>query len=180
MIRSIKIFIFLFYRFIAYYLPKSSTPFIGFIFKYFRYFLCRFLFAQCGFNVNVERGAYFGMGGKIIVGNNSGLGANCLVPSDLIMGDNVMMGPDCIIYSANHNFTSCEIPMNRQGHYPREITKIGNDVWIGSRVIILPGKKIGNGVIIGAGSVITKDCDDFGIYGGNPARLIKFRNGKNK
>lgn len=50
---------------------------------------------------------------------------------------------------------------------------IGDGTWIGAKSIILPGVKIGKGVIIGAGSVVTKDCEDNGVYAGNPARLIK-------
>ncbi len=54
--------------------------------------------------------------------------------------------------------------------------EIGNDVWIGSRTTILPGcRKIGNGAIIGAGSVVTKDVDAFTVVGGNPARMLKKR-----
>lgn len=52
---------------------------------------------------------------------------------------------------------------------------IGNDVWIGANCTILSGVKIGNGVIVGANSVVTKNLDDYGIYAGNPAKLIKFR-----
>lgn len=52
---------------------------------------------------------------------------------------------------------------------------IGNDVWIGMRVIIMPGVKVGNGVVIGAGAVVTKDVPDYAIVGDVPARIIKFR-----
>ena len=53
---------------------------------------------------------------------------------------------------------------------------IGNDVWIGSRTTILPGcKRIGDGAIIGANSVVTKDVDDFAIVAGNPAKLLRKR-----
>lgn len=56
---------------------------------------------------------------------------------------------------------------------------IGNDVWIGARMIILPGVTIGTGAIIGAAAVVTKDVPDYAIVGGNPAKIIKFRNNQN-
>ncbi len=172
----IKLVSYILYRFFAFYLPSSSTPYIGFLFKKIRYFLCKNLFLHCGKNVNIEHGAKFGRGSKISIGDNSGIGVNCIVPSDIKIGCNVMMGPECLIYSANHRFDSIYVPMIQQGHYPRQSVILGDDIWIGGRVIILPGKVIGNGVIIGAGSVVTKDCLNYGIYGGNPSRLIKFRN----
>ena len=52
---------------------------------------------------------------------------------------------------------------------------VGHDVWIGERVSVLPGVKFGNGSVVGAGSIVTKSTRPFGIYAGNPARLIKFR-----
>ncbi|NAS29818.1 antibiotic acetyltransferase [Flavobacteriaceae bacterium R38] len=57
---------------------------------------------------------------------------------------------------------------------------IGHDVWIGTGVLILSGVKIGNGVAIGAGSIVTGDLDDYGIYAGNPAKLIKYRFNKDE
>ena len=52
---------------------------------------------------------------------------------------------------------------------------IGNNVWIGDKIIILPGVKIGGGAVIGAGSVVTKDIPDSAIAAGNPAKIISFR-----
>lgn len=52
---------------------------------------------------------------------------------------------------------------------------IGNDVWIVMRSIIMPGVTIGNGAVIGAGAVVTKDVPDYAIVGGVPAKVIKFR-----
>ncbi|MGW5384851.1 CatB-related O-acetyltransferase [Nocardia sp. NPDC003963] len=54
-------------------------------------------------------------------------------------------------------------------------TVVGNDVWIGNGVTVLPGVRIGHGAIVAAGSVVTRDVPDYGIVGGNPARLIRFR-----
>ena len=64
--------------------------------------------------------------------------------------------------------------MNVQGS-TRKWVIIEDDVWIGTRAIILPGTRIGKGSIIGAGSVVTKDVPQYSIVGGNPARILKTR-----
>ncbi|NIX76508.1 CatB-related O-acetyltransferase [Microvirga terricola] len=58
--------------------------------------------------------------------------------------------------------------------YPK-ITRIGHDVWIGARALILPGVTIGNGAIIGAGAVVAKDVPDYAVVVGNPGRVVKYR-----
>jgi maltose O-acetyltransferase len=93
----------------------------------------------------------------------------------LKIGDDVMMGPDVVILSSSHDHDRTDIPMRFQGGAPNKLTVIGNDVWIGTRVIIVHGVKIGNGVIIGAGAVVTKDVPDYAVVGGVPAKIIKFR-----
>ena len=86
-----------------------------------------------------------------------------------------MMGPQCYIYTQNHEYSSIDKPMRLQG--PQEIrpVSIGNDVWIGSRVTILPGVNIGDGAIIAAGAVVTKDVPSYAIVGGVPAKLLRMR-----
>lgn len=133
------------------------------------------LFDKCGKNINIEKGADFGTGRGISVGDNSGLGINCKVRGPLDIGDNVMMGPDVIILTNSHNFGRTDIPMNVQGHTVPKKVKIGSDVWIGTRVIILPGVTVGNGSIIGAGAVVTKDVPNMAVVGGCPAKIIKYR-----
>ena len=87
-----------------------------------------------------------------------------------------MMGEDVLFLGGGHNYENLDIPMDKQGNKPATPLYICSDVWIGARVIVLPGcKRIGKGVIIGAGSVVTKDIPDYAIVGGNPARVIKSR-----
>jgi len=140
-----------------------------------RYHLVKHIFKKCGKNVNVERYANFGSGRDIEIGDNSGLGINCCVPSDLKIGNNVMMGPNCYILSHNHAFDRVDIPMIEQGFTARKKTIIGDDVWIGRCVTIMPGRTIQNGSIIAACAVLTKDFPEYSIVGGNPAKLIKSR-----
>lgn len=86
-----------------------------------------------------------------------------------------MMGPDVVILGGGHNTHLTDIPMRLQGSPEAKCTIIGNDVWIGTRAILMPGIKIGNGCIIGAGAVVTKDIPDFAVVGGVPAKIIKYR-----
>ncbi|MCR4965148.1 MAG: acetyltransferase [Bacteroidales bacterium] len=132
-------------------------------------------FDYCGKNVNVERGADFGRGVGIRIGDNSGLGINCVVRGPLVMGDDVMMGPDVKIITSKHNTMRIDIPMREQGFLPKQQVTIGDDVWIGANVIILPGVSVASGSIIGAGSVVTKDVPEYAVVAGVPAKVLKYR-----
>ena len=160
----------------ARYLPVSYNPLGLGLTKPFRAMLCRFMFQKCGKNVNVERGAWFGY--NIEIGDNSGIGINSELntPGGIFIGNNVMMGPDVMIITQNHKHDDITKPMLEQG-FERAPVIIEDDVWIGTRVIILPGVKIGRSSIIGAGAVVTKDIPPFSIAGGNPAKVIKKREG---
>lgn len=85
------------------------------------------------------------------------------------------MGAECIVYTKNHAFSNLDTPMMYQGYLETKPVYIEDDVWIGGRVIILPGRRIGKGAIVGAGSVVTKDVPDYAIVGGNPAKVLKYR-----
>jgi maltose O-acetyltransferase len=158
------------------YLPKSTIPFIGRIFLSIRIFFIRLIFNKVGKNVTVENLCHFGSGKNIEIGDNSGIGKKCRVPANIIIGSNVMMGEEIIILNQNHNFDRIDVPMIYQGFSKNTQLKIQDDVWIGTRTIILPQvSHIGKGVIIGAGSVVTKNIPDYAVVGGNPAKIIKYR-----
>lgn len=110
----------------------------------------------------------------LLGGQGSGLGVNCWVHGPLSIGDNVIMEPDVVILTLSHKIDRVDIPMGKQGSWSAKVT-IGNDVWIGMRSIIMPGISIGNGVIIDAGAVVTKDVPDYAVVGGVPAKIIRYR-----
>lgn len=129
---------------------------------------------QCGKNVNFEKGAKFCP--ELHIGDNSGIGLNATISGRVVIGKDVMMGPNCIIYTYSHSHNRIDIPMDQQGFEPEKIKYIGDDVWIGANVTILPNVNVGNHCIIGAGAVVTKDVPDYAIVGGNPAKIIRMRN----
>ena len=144
-----------------------------------RTWCARKLFKKCGSNIVIKSMAYFGTGKNIEMGDYSQLGINCKVEEDLVLGAHVLMGPDVIIYSSSHEYKDPDIPVMFQGGGERRPVIIGNDVWIGTRVIIMPGVHIGNHVIIGANSVVTHDVPDYSVVAGSPARIVRRRNEKN-
>lgn len=162
------------YYLFAQYLPTSYGMCSG---KRIRYFLCKRIFKYCGVNVNIERKAHFGSGRNVEIGDNSGLGINCNVPSNIRIGNNVMMGPNCFVIKYNHAFNRTDIPMNKQGFQTNENvqTIIEDDVWIGMNVLMIPGRHIKTGSIIGAGCLLCKDFPEYSIIGGNPSKLIRSR-----
>ncbi len=126
-----------------------------------------------GENVNIEKGAM--ITSRTEIGDGSGVGINAVLHGKVVIGKDVMMGPECIIYTKNHAFNRTDIPMRKQGFAEEKPVCIGDDVWIGGRVTILPGVTIGRGAIIGAGAVVTKDIPPFAIAAGNPASVKKYR-----
>nr|WP_269430795.1 acyltransferase [Methanosarcina siciliae] len=93
---------------------------------------------------------------------------------EIYIGDDVIMGGRVIFHTLNHNYDKKDILIKKQGTIVKPIN-VGDDCWIGSDVIILPGVTIGKGSVIGAGSMITKDVMPYSVVAGNPARVIKKR-----
>ena len=154
-------------------LPKSNVRVLGKPSKALRGLFGGMLLSKKGKSCNIETGAIFAYGCEL--GDNSGIGVKCHLHGKVIIGNDVIMGPECIFYTRNHRFDRIDVPMRIQGDLPEEPIVIGDDVWIGTRVIVLPGVRIGSHSIIGAGAVVSKDVPDYAIVGGVPAKIIKYR-----
>jgi len=112
----------------------------------------------------------------IWIGKNSTVRENSYLDGwgGIKIGDNVRIAGHCGIFSETHNFDNPNLPIAQQGKTKCPV-KIGDDVWIGFRVTIIGPCKIGNGSVIAAGSVVTKDIPPYSIVGGVPAKILKSR-----
>ena len=165
-----KKILYVLYRLTAAWLPISQRSSFA---KKIRRFWAKKILSSCGRDVNIEHNASFGP--QVELGDHSGIGINCELYGPVSIGENVMMGPEVIIYTSGHRHDRTDIPMMQQGNSETLPVVIGNDVWIGRRAMIMPGVKIGNGCIIGAGAVVTKDIPDYSIAAGVPAKVVKNR-----
>lgn len=169
-----KIFLTLYYL-LAQYLPMQ--PFPGFkIYYRIRYLLVKRLLASCGKEVIVKNKCYFGDGSNLKIGDFTQLGQNANLTGPIKLGSYVMMGPDVVIMGVTHDISDLSKPMIDPSNPPLiNPVEIGDNVWIGTRVIILPGVKIENNSIIAAGAVVTKSFGPNSVIGGVPAKLISIR-----
>lgn len=171
--RKRAVALFLFYAF-ANKLPEPPLPF-GSLSMRIRESLCKLIFKQAGIDIKIHANVYFGGGNNVSIGNHSNLSIGSWISSDTVIGNDVMMGPYVFIISATHSSSNFEVPMRLQGLEPARPVTIGDDVWIGAHVIILPGVSIGSHSIIGAGSVVVKSFPPYSVIAGNPALLKRTR-----
>ena len=115
---------------------------------------------KCDYGFNVHAGKNFFANCNLVI----------LDAAPVTFGDNVFVGPNCGFYTAGHPL---DVMQRNQGlEFARAIT-VGNDVWIGGNVCVLPGVTIGDGCVIGAGSVVTRDIPPHTIAMGNPCRPVR-------
>lgn len=114
----------------------------------------------CDYGYNIELGENFYSNHNLTI----------LDPGKVIFGDNVFIGPNCGFYTAGHPID--RVLRNEGLEYAKPIT-VGNDVWFGGNVVVLPGVTIGNNVVIGAGSVVTHDIPSNVVAAGNPCQIIR-------
>lgn len=115
-------------------------------------------FCDYGYNIRLGANAYFNF--------------NCVVldVAQVTIGDNCLFGPAVQIYTALHPLSAAE---RRAGVESGRPVVIGNDVWVGGAAVICPGVNIGDGSVIGAGSVVTRDIPAGVFAAGNPCRVIR-------
>jgi acetyltransferase-like isoleucine patch superfamily enzyme len=116
-------------------------------------------------------------GGNITIGEQAGLQRGCVLASaihPIVIGRRAEIAPYCTFFSYDHGIEAGrEIfgqPLTSKGPII-----IGEDAWLGNGVVVLSGVRIGNGAVVGAGSVVVRDIPDFAIAAGVPARVIRYR-----
>ena len=130
------------------------------------------LFGKTGINFHIESNFWCDYGYNISIGENFYMNHNGVILdcAKVEFGDNVFIGPNCSFYTAGH---PVEIDLRNEGLEYAKPIKVGNNVWFGGNVVVLPGVTIGSNVTIGAGSVVTKDIAANTIAYGNPCRVQK-------
>lgn len=165
-----KICYFLYCSF-AKHLPDGLGP-IGKSARCLRKALVRPLLKRSSKVFSVDAGADFGNGSCLELSEHTNIGPYfSLTGSGTVsFGEHIAMGRECMFITQNHKY----LEEGYDGFEVKDIT-VGNHVWFGHRVIVLPGVTIGDHAIVGAGSVVTKDVPNYAIVAGNPAKVIKYR-----
>ena len=127
--------------------------------------------ALVGKGVRIQGGAKVWQPWRFKIGDNSWIDSGVLLYSvdDIKIGSNVVVSEGAFICTASHDIASEAFEL---------VTKpveIGDAAWVGARAIVLPGAKIGEGAVVAAGAVVTKDVEPWTVVAGNPAKFVKRR-----
>lgn len=120
----------------------------------------------------VAAGAY--LTGTLTLGRDVSVNPYTVVRGDVVIGDATRIGAHTSILGFTHVFDDPDVEVRLQGLASRGI-RIGDDVWIGSHVVVLDGVTVGSRAVLAAGAVVTKDVSAGAVVGGNPARVLKWR-----
>ncbi|KAI9659341.1 MAG: hypothetical protein M1821_001599 [Bathelium mastoideum] len=117
---------------------------------------------------------YMDYGTNVKLGKGVYINVNCVIIDTCLVtiGARTLFAPNVSIYSGTHP-TNPELRDGMKGPENGKEVHVGEDVWIGGNVVILPGVRVGRGATLGAGSVVTKDVPDYTIVVGNPARILR-------
>ncbi|RKQ15976.1 acyltransferase [Ureibacillus endophyticus] len=134
-------------------------------------------FKSIGENVQIEKGTFY-LYKNIEIGDNVYIGPEAYIfaQGGVSIGNGTILGPRVTILTNNHNYDSPDLrSIPYDGKNILKKVTIGENVWIGANVSIAPGVTIGEGAVIAMGAVVTKDVPPFAVVGGNPAKVIKYR-----
>lgn len=129
-----------------------------------------------GNNVDIQGNCRIYSPEEISLGDNIVIGQGALIEGmgGVTFGNNVILGPDVTIWSANHNYYApTSLPYDEK--VIKKSVTIEDNVWIGAKSILTPGVTVHEGAIIAMGAVVCKDVPKGAVVGGNPARIIKYR-----
>lgn len=154
--------------------PEAYRPYALF-FPRIRRFLIERSLESCGRDVRVKFNA--DVSPNVHIGDRSELGQSSYIYGGVTLGADVLMGPGVRLITRNHNIGDTDTPIRCQGESFAPIV-IGDDVWIGANVVVLPGVQIGDHAVIAAGAIVTKTVPPWSIVGGVPARVIADRRSK--
>ena len=141
-----------------------------------RYRVKRLDFKHKGVNVKILRGFRIGHACNLILHDNVILGEHIFLNAQggVEIKSGTITGPDVMIFSDNHIYDTSEyLPFDNARDFRKVV--IGENCWIGGRVFICPGVELGEGCVVAGGSVVTKSFPPLSVIGGNPARIIKYR-----
>ncbi|WP_080904081.1 sugar O-acetyltransferase [Parabacteroides sp. Marseille-P3160] len=134
--------------------------------------IVRQLFGRTSNSFTIESPFHCDYGYNIEIGENLFININCIILDEakVILGDNVFIAPGCGFYTAGHPLDAERRNKGLEFAYP---ISIGNNVWIGAHVCVLPGVTIGDNTVIGAGSIVTKSIPSNVLAVGNPCKVVR-------
>lgn len=149
--------------------------------NFIRNLIFKIIFKKFGNKSYIDYGSYVRYCNKVSVGNNTSINRNCRIfasfhikDAEIYIGNNVAIGPGVTLFGAGHDYSEYSLPDNAENII------INDYVWIGGNSTILQGVEIGEGAVVGANSVVTKNVEPYSIVVGNPAKFIKKRELVNK
>lgn len=144
-------------------------------------FVVKRTFKSIGHEVTIYPGSTFANASDITIGHHVFIhtGAHFYTAgSTITIGNYVLIGRHCTIIAASRDYTNWKVPIYFGNEYVKKPVVIQDDVWMGERVMIMPGVTICRGAVIAAGAIVTKNVPEYAIVAGVPAKVIKYRFGQ--
>ncbi|MBU3935475.1 acyltransferase [Patescibacteria group bacterium] len=154
--------------------PFRGLPsFLGFLTRFLVY---KIFFKRLDSFCVIQPNVFFVHCFRIECGKNFAVNSNTYINAvgGVEIGDDVLIGANVVISSGEHQYKDAKTPVTLQKIVPKKIT-IGNGVWIGANVVVMPGVTLAEGTVVGAGAVVTKSTEPFCVVVGVPAKKIKSR-----